>query len=567
MLGAGLAVVLTGNVAGAQNPRSVPIGGRTAVMGGAGTAAGNDSAMPYLNPAGLAGVPDDVFAVSASLYGYSQYSFKNYFFPRGTPGALGPLQVDDQNFATSSVLDLPSSVMYLKLLSPPGARVQQHASVALVIPSKERLEILATMHGRFPSMNGSISESQSLTRDSADYWFGPSYAVAVGDHFRAGVSLFGVYSRTAITLQNLEQIDLAGGADSSVFRGQSSQEAQALAVALIAGVQLELAKHFWAGAGVALPSLHTWGDVTFQAESSSVAPDPVSGSSVARLDATTLHGRYRVEHPLRLNAGLAYDDRKRFSIAGDVFFFMQRSNAVVIDGVSVNRSSRSGETTRSYNAPEHVTTDFNQVVDVSLGAELAVTRAVAIRAGGFTDFAQSPQIGSGLEDHQRLRVDRFGGTLGLGFKVGSFDSTVGGLFAIATGKFGATDTFSDIALSSPITQVVPIDVSGVQAMLVLSGAVTTEEAKRTIEHTLPIESPLPEVPGQDLPTQPPPKAAPSAPAPAPPPASPPAPPPAEPAPPPAEPAPPPAEPAPPPDQPPPPPPDQPPPAPPAGGAP
>ena len=60
---AALSVFASASGAWAQNYREMPIGGRTATMGGAGTAAGNDSAMPYLNPAGLAGVPGDIFAV------------------------------------------------------------------------------------------------------------------------------------------------------------------------------------------------------------------------------------------------------------------------------------------------------------------------------------------------------------------------------------------------------------------------------------------------------------------------------------------------------------------------
>src|SRR5690349_13363867 len=86
----GMALLLVAARADAQNFRESPIGGRTATMGGAATAAGNDSAMPYLNPAGLAGVPGDIFAVSATVYSYTHRSFKNFFLPQGpTPGLVG----------------------------------------------------------------------------------------------------------------------------------------------------------------------------------------------------------------------------------------------------------------------------------------------------------------------------------------------------------------------------------------------------------------------------------------------------------------------------------------------
>ena len=51
-----------------ENLRDVPLGGRTAAMGGAGVAAGADSATPFLNPAGVAGTPHDIISVSASVY-------------------------------------------------------------------------------------------------------------------------------------------------------------------------------------------------------------------------------------------------------------------------------------------------------------------------------------------------------------------------------------------------------------------------------------------------------------------------------------------------------------------
>src|SRR5688572_30586020 len=110
-LGAALSTTLVAGALHAQNYREMPIGGRTATMGGAATAAGNDSAMPYLNPAGLAGVPGDIFAVSATVYSYTRRSVQNLFYPSGTHPSFG-FELERERFATSSVGELPSSVMY-----------------------------------------------------------------------------------------------------------------------------------------------------------------------------------------------------------------------------------------------------------------------------------------------------------------------------------------------------------------------------------------------------------------------------------------------------------------------
>src|SRR5215510_11457832 len=65
----------------AQNLRDVPLGGRTATMGGAGVAAGHDHAMPFLNPAGIAGTPTDVLSISATVYGYAAAPVPDYYVP------------------------------------------------------------------------------------------------------------------------------------------------------------------------------------------------------------------------------------------------------------------------------------------------------------------------------------------------------------------------------------------------------------------------------------------------------------------------------------------------------
>ena len=104
-----------GAVKGAHADR-VPIGGRTATMGGAGVAAGNDSAMPYLNPAGLAGVPGSIFGVSATVYAYQRLDVERYFFPAPMDASLGygEISVGRDTVASSTFMDLPSSVMYFE---------------------------------------------------------------------------------------------------------------------------------------------------------------------------------------------------------------------------------------------------------------------------------------------------------------------------------------------------------------------------------------------------------------------------------------------------------------------
>src|SRR5690606_12483041 len=110
VIGAGLMALPTN----ASAQQHVPLGGRTATMGGAGVAAGNDSALPYLNPAGLAGVPNDIFGISASLFAYQRRSLDAVFYPNGFPYSFGPVRVEHEEIASTRTFELPGSVMYFK---------------------------------------------------------------------------------------------------------------------------------------------------------------------------------------------------------------------------------------------------------------------------------------------------------------------------------------------------------------------------------------------------------------------------------------------------------------------
>ena len=88
--------------------------------------------MPYLNPAGLSAVPKDIFAVSAAVYSYTHRSVENFFYPTGTIAALG-IKEDSSSFATGSIAELPSSVMYFRHLDPAESKIQQKIGISLII--------------------------------------------------------------------------------------------------------------------------------------------------------------------------------------------------------------------------------------------------------------------------------------------------------------------------------------------------------------------------------------------------------------------------------------------------
>jgi hypothetical protein len=464
-----------------QNAREVPIGGRTATMGGAGTAAGNDSAMPYLNPAGIAGVPGDIFAISATIYSYTHRSYEDYFYPNGTPPMFG-FELENESFSTASIFELPSSVMYMNHLSPADATLKHFVGVSLIIPSARHVELVASASGNLENIAGESVETSSLNMASTTYYIGPSYAGRLGDGVRFGASLYAAYYRSVASTASTSSISLLGGSTTVTQSGQNAQVIDAVSIAPIVGAQFRLFENFWAGVGFAAPSMPIAGRLRFNSDVSGLVADPTTGAPQADSMTTTLDADYWTAEPLRLNVGVAYDNRKALSFAGDVHFYASRQIAEV-DGVQLYERTRSDEIRRRYGRRVNQTAESEPIIDFSIGAEAALNAALALRAGAFSDLASSPVLTESLDDVRRLRLNRYGATLGLGITFGTFDTTIGGVFVRGEGEYGAADTWISEG-------VVPIRATETTAMLVLSGATTEEEAKKTIRETLPFETPV-----------------------------------------------------------------------------
>ena len=482
-----LGYLCVSNLAQAQNYRELPLGGRTATMGGAATAAGNDSAMPYLNPAGVAGIPGDIFAISATAYSYTRRSFKNYFYPNGTDPTWG-YKLEHENFSTTSIFELPSSVMYMNHLSGKDAPIKHFVGFSLVIPSVRRLSIVASASGRLENLSGEAVQTSALTVDSTSYNFGPSYAVSLGERLRFGATLYAVYVRSVSSFARSDAFSLVSGSSSINQTVQNAQVAEALALAPTLGAQLRLASKVWAGVGVAVPSLRVGGRLRQSGEVVGMREDSTTGVPQSDAQTSTLDADYLRGDPLRINVGLAYEDRKRVSIAGDVIYFAPREIAE-LSGVQRSEQRRSGEVTRRFGRRVDRVAQNEGIVDFSLGAEVAMSPLVAIRAGAFSDLAATPKLSGTGDDETRLRLDRYGGTLGLGLTLGSFDTTLGAVLVRGDGDYGVLDAVVDGA-------VVPIHTTETTGMLILSGATTVEDAKRTIRATLPFKTPeLPDLDG------------------------------------------------------------------------
>ncbi|MBX3228768.1 MAG: hypothetical protein KIT84_39855 [Labilithrix sp.] len=478
--GAVAALGLSTLEAHAQNYREMPIGGRTATMGGAGTAAGNDSAMPYLNPAGLAGVPGDIFAVSAAAYSYTRRSFTNVMFPSGVPASFG-FQQDSASFATSTIGELPSSVMYFRHFGDLKAKIQHRLGISLVIPGARDVELIGSVGGRYTAFNGRYVNQVSATSQQRSYYLGPSYAIALNPDLRLGLSLYGLYQRNQRTRAQQFELSGFGGALSGNGSGQLAALQEAFSIAPILGAQARLFSKLWAGLGVALPAIH----VTGRERSNGTIASTRDGRSLSAVSQSDLG--YFEPAPARLNAGIAWEDRKGFSAAVDVHVYLPRDFGR--RGTTAVEARQTGEVSRRQVIGTDESVERELVVDVSAGVEYAFTSLLSTRLGFFTDNPPRATLDASDRDNGQLTLQRFGGTLGLGIQAGSFDTTLGLVFARGTGRYVTVDQFGPGGAPGFTT----VPTTETTSMIVFSGAVTVDEAKKAIRDALPVAVPLPDL--------------------------------------------------------------------------
>ncbi len=456
-------------------------------MGGAGTAAGNDSAMPYLNPAGLAGLPSDVLAVSASIYGYRKLSIDKTLAPRGFGSTFGPVQKDSSDFSSSSSFELPSSVMYVKSVSSPSANVRSIIAGSLVIPAMNGTEFVASRSAFFPSTQTDFSLTQSVIERTMDLYVGPSWAIAVGDRFRAGASLYGLYSDGVRSTTLGSSLLLAGGTLPGRSASTRVETTRGYAAVATAGVQVRAYEKLWLGLGLATPAVPLSGTGSVTSSRDEVNVDVNAGSAKLLSESTNTPVDVTVRRPFRLNVGIAWDDRERFSLALDGVMFLAQSDALKLSGVTETSHIETGLSARQYRSLYMRSRSYDLTLDLSLGAEVKIMDPLCIRAGVMTSQSNRPKIDASYGESQgySIREDIYGASLGLGLKVGSFDSTAGVSYQYSKGSLPSVD------VSQTPSPLVSVDATGHTLMFILSGAVSIAEAQRVIKEQAP--GPLKEV--------------------------------------------------------------------------
>jgi hypothetical protein len=463
---------------------SVPMGGRTATMGGAGVAEGHDIAMPLLNPAGIAAVDTQIFGLSSSLYSYKTFNVPNFLAPNGFNGAFGQVAVNSETFDSSGFSTVPSAAGFFRHLGPEKVDQPGHLVVGLAVLSPVDTDDTANarLHATFESQNGFVDENVALTERQLDIYAGPVAGLTVSPHIRVGLSLLGLYrSRDLQSALTMTQSAEAGNLFASA-RTSSSDSATSFGGLAVAGVQLQPVDNLWVGASFQAPSLQVTGSETQSRNQTLFLNAPPVTAATNVTDDRSRQLSYTSVEPPRARIGLAYVRPSVFTIAADATLVIPYPGIDTASGISQETETVSGAATRTFEATYSRTIDGLARVNFSVGGEVMLNPLLSLRAG--YSYEQDPRSlpAASAETAFATRRNYQTVTAGLGLVIGPFDTTVGLAWQHASGTIDVEDLFGTAPSADPTVYptYARLDLTGDTFMFLLSGTVTEEQARKAV---------------------------------------------------------------------------------------
>jgi hypothetical protein len=462
-------VVLVSPSALGQNLRDVPLGGRTATMGGAGVAAGSDAAMPYLNPAGIAGTPHDLFSLSASAYAYSRASVKRFFRAGGFDPALGNVDVEEERFDIDHFAIIPSSAGYFVHIGVPADALEHVLALSVIATTYNDYEIDATFRATSPV--GRLEEDFIATESFRQVFGGPSYAVAIQNRVRLGASVLVSYTTLEVDAHDLAlfSLDVGGAQVPTTFNSRGLVDAYSIGLTGIAGVQVRAVQDLWFGAAWESWGIPLLGGGDYLSTTDASAFDAAGNQLVTRVNTRGEFDRFDVSRPTRISLGAAWDTPGVFAVAADVHFQPARARFLYGEVDQYFSQLTTGQPLVEQRLNGTIRYDTEHTWNLSAGAEYFVDPDVAVRAGVLTDRDIGAHADDGSPD---ARLDWTAFTLGLGLRDGTLESSYGLVYRLGTGRRPALDTFAGNATGTEV------EYTAHGFMLILSGSIRTSEGEK-----------------------------------------------------------------------------------------
>lgn len=365
---------------------NILIGDRAAGMGGAYTAISDDPSGLYYNPAGIVYAAGSNLSASANAFHMTQTKY-NKAITWNDKGVIG-----GNDWVRSSSALLPN---FFGIVQPLG-KGKVGFSYAVTDSTLENQDQVFT---NIPGINRYVI---NFNRKDNTYNFGPSYAIKVNDRFSVGATLYAHYRENEWILNRYK--DLPTGADWLNVYYQTNESGIKPIVGfmwtpidkLSLGLKMSQTKVFSSDVNV---------QKMYKTDTS---------NTVTRYDLTI---NEKQEHPFSTTLGVAYFQTSAFLVSGDLSYYAKTSDP------------NFGDKEATWNA--------------ALGTEYYASERWALRAGLFTNRANTPVINNG--DNNKLdHVDLYGGSLSMTYFTRQSSVTLGGSYSYGAGKAQVSDNTTDI---------------------------------------------------------------------------------------------------------------------------
>jgi hypothetical protein len=415
---------LAPTIARAQgNYRSVPTGGRSALLGDTGVALGSDGSSPFLNPATIVRIHDASLAFSVNFFAFGDTHVSGWHQPGAVDTArFGDVRLSDTSLSTTRFEVIPSTLCLFFTVA--GWGDPQDAQIApqsrhFIAPKSGRQKLAACLGTTeqqavdLPAANflssvpgGATHTAQSLQQAWRRVHFGPSYGIDVTDALSLGVSLHGVFTsyelvRTSAAVTS----DVSGQAATSSLGATGN--GRSIDLDAIFGVTYRAAPLTF-GASFKPPALHAFGsyDASLNQETATL------GGQSAIL--ATGSGIFRAPSPARIGLGVGAElGRLKIEVDGTYFFPLADAMSA---SMHVDTTTVTSGASQASSADLSFAARARPVIDGAIGAEYFVIPTFSILGGLATDVTSVPELSPdasiGTLHHER--ISRVALSLGIG---------------------------------------------------------------------------------------------------------------------------------------------------------
>lgn len=350
------------------------VGNRASGLGGAYTAISDDPAGCYYNPAGIAFSPHTNLSASVNAFTTSTKIYKD---------ALMDVNGNTIDWKQESSSLLPNYFGIVRKLGP------GKLGISYAVPDsiqRRQKQIFNNISSYIPD-NSITTYSININDNDKTYYFGPSYAIAFSDSLTIGATIYAYYRDMEIIRNQLLLFEQGQHYLINFYETKKDWGYKP-----ILGAIWEPIDKLAVGISVSKLFIST-SDNDQQVIFRDTSADSVYviGSSAYDFSDTNAiffgksNNNDKNKFPFTASLGLAYFASSKLLLSGDIRYY---------ESVSDNDSG----------------TEKEAIFNYALGTEYYFSDQFAVRAGFFTDMANTPQLSTN-KTNQQEHVDIYGGSL------------------------------------------------------------------------------------------------------------------------------------------------------------